>query len=189
MSLIDKLTSIKETILENFEEYEIIKDMTAQEIAKRYGYEKLLSHIRFNLVMSRTTNNEDKIETEDMAEKETVNPSILINIKRGENNTFTICEEGFGAKETYNLNVVRFMLKKYGADTSIGTIDGSEDEYLRIEMLPPKPTIEKRLEELYENKDEYLDKFKDKAAEAKQVAGNAIKKSLNNLANWANNNL
>lgn len=189
MGLIEKLNVMKETIIENFEEYAIIKDLSANEIAKRYGYEKLLSYIRFKLIMSQNQNDEDKIETEDMEENKQNNPSVLIKIRRGDNNSLTILEDGFGAKEQYDLNIVRFMLKKYGADTSIGTIEDNEDEYLQIAMLPQKKTIEERLENLYENKDTYFEAAKDKANEAKKAAGNATKKLLNNLAEWANNNL
>lgn len=188
MGLIDKLEGIKTTIIENFEEYEIIKDMSAKEIAERYGYEKLLSHIRFNLLMAKEQNGETKIETED-EEKKNTQPSILIKINRDENGYFTVWEEGFGEKEKFDLNVVKFMLKKYEMNTSIGTIEGSNDEYLKVEIIPQRPTMERRLEDLYDNKDEYIGIAKEKARQATKAAGNATKKLLNNLADWANNNL
>ena len=96
MSLINKLQGMKETIVENFEEYAIIKDMSAQEIAERYGYEKLLSYIRVNLIMSAKRDNEDCIETDDVLETPT--PTILIKISKSEDNSFTVDEDGFGAK-------------------------------------------------------------------------------------------
>ncbi len=187
MSLINKLQGMKETIVENFEEYAIIKDMSAQEIAERYGYEKLLSYIRVNLIMSAKRDNEDCIETDDVLETPT--PSILIKISKSEDNSFTVDEDGFGAKEAYDLNIIRFMIKKYGASTSVGSLEGMDGEYLKIEMIPQKTTIEKRLENLYENKDEYFELAKGKADMVKKAAGNATKKLLNNLADWANNNL
>lgn len=48
MGIIDKIKAVKETVVESFDEYSIIKDMSANEIAKRYGYEKLLSCIQKN---------------------------------------------------------------------------------------------------------------------------------------------
>ena len=81
------------------------------------------------------------------------------------------------------------MIKKYGASTSVGSLEGMDGEYLKIEMIPQKTKIEKRLENLYENKDEYFELAKGKADMVKKAAGNATKKLLNNLADWANNNL
>ncbi|MDE6292874.1 MAG: hypothetical protein K2L98_04250, partial [Bacilli bacterium] len=93
----------------------------------------------------------------------------------------------FGEKEEYDINIVKFMLKKYNADTSIGHIN--DEEYLCIKMVPEKKDFGGLLEEFYENRSAYINYVKGIAGEAKTAAKNATKKTLNKWADWANKNL
>lgn len=186
MGIIDKVKAMKDVIVENAEEYAVIKDMNADQIAERYGYQKLLSYIRKELLLSR----EQQVIIVDGDEETVVEPDpvlIRFNYAKNDNKKIVILEEGFGEKETYNLDIIKFMLKKYNAEVNVGTIE--EDAGLIIRMLPKKAPIEDRLEDIYANRYEYLDIVKDKASNVKKAAGNVTKKTLNNLADWANKNL
>lgn len=185
MGIIDKVKAVKETVVESLDEYSIIKDMSANDVAKRYGYEKLLSCIRNKLIMSQS---EPIVIVEGEEPSEENNKPVLIKYKKAKvDNKITICEEGFGEKDEYDLGIIKFMLKKYGAETSIGKID--DDDYLQIKMMPKKSSLEERAEELYENRAEYIETIKDKANQAKTTAKDTTKRLINNLADWANNNL
>lgn len=182
MGLAKKLRTIKETIVEDCKEYATIKDMSAKEIAKRYGYSWFLSYVRTNLIF----NQEAKNVNENGEEKED-NNSILLKINRDKNGMIIICHEEFGEKETFNLDILKFMLKKDNIDITIELKD--DEEFIKIELAPQKATLEDKLEEIYDNGEEYLDALKDKAKSAKEAAGNATKKLLNTLADWANDKL
>ena len=190
MGLTEKLKGMKDTIVENFKEYEIIKDMDAKEIANRYGYEKLLTHIMRNIFLSKAEEN-SAIDEKTLEEVEINegNPSFLIHIKRNTDDSVMICEEGFGEKERYDLNIIKTLIKKSGGEATLGMIEGTNDEYIRVEILPPKPSMEERLEEFYDARSEYIDYVKEKAGEAKKAAGSFAKKALNMAADWANKNL
>ena len=188
MKLIEKLTSIKDTIVESYEEYSTIKDMTASEIAQRYGYTNLLSYVRKELW--EKVNEPIIIVDEEVDENEnSTDDAVLLKFSRvkNEDNKIIIHAEGFGEKQSFDLAIVKLMLKKYNADVSIGQIEG--EDYLCIKMVPPKPSMEKQLEEFNQAKDEYISYVKGKAGEAKKAAGSFAKKKLNDLADWANKNL
>lgn len=186
MGIIDKVKAMKDVIVENAEEYATIKDMSAEAIAERYGYQRLLSYVRKQLLLSR----EKEIIVVEGDEETTIEPDpVLIKFAYAKNDPkkIVILEEGFGEKETYNLDILKFMIKKYNADVTIENKD--EDVYLSIQMVPKKKPIEERLEDIYDNRGEYIEIAKEKAQDAKRMAGNATKKVLNNLADWANKNL
>ncbi len=186
MGLFEKLTAMKETIIESAEEYAILKDMKATEIAERYGYEKLLTYVRRNIMEAKAEQIEI-VEGDEESELDTKPVLIKINKCKDEDNKITIAAEGFGEKEVYDLNIIKIMLKKYGIEASIGQI--TDEDYLRLSMIPSKPSLNERIGEIYENREEYLDIALEKAVDAKKAVGNATKKVLNNLADWANDNL
>lgn len=190
MKIIDKVTSIKDTIIENYAEYNIIKDMSASEIARRYGYNKFLAYVRKRLWESKPEAMEiaDKEQEESLEENLEEEP-ILIKFSRvkDDNNKIILHEEGFGEKEFYDINIVKFMLKKYNADTSVGQING--EEYLSIRMIPEKKDFGSLVEEFYENRSAYIDYVKEITNQATTAAKNATKKTLNKMADWANKNL
>lgn len=190
MKIIDKFTSIKDTLIESYAEYNIIKDMSASEIANRYGYSKFLAYVRKKLWESKSEPIEivDKDQEESLDENLEDEP-ILIKFSRvrDDDNKIIIHEEGFGEKEEYDINIIKFMLKKYNADTSIGQING--EEHLCIKMIPEKKDFGGLLEEFYENRSAYIDYVKGITNQAKTAAKNATKKTLNKMAAWANENL
>lgn len=156
--------------------------MSASEIARRYGYNKFLSYIRKNLIFNRENDLEVKEANADVEEKAD-NHSILLKINRDKNGKIIICHEEFGEKETFDLNILKFMLKKDNIEATTGYVN--DEEYLGLELMPQKLSFDDKLEEIYDNREEYLEALIEKANAAKKHT----KILLNQAADWANKNL
>lgn len=196
MGIKDKLIKIKDTVVECAQEVKDTKDLSAEDYAKYYG----ASYINFlNIIKKELFIKTSLLEKESDVESQITTELQIQNIK---DNKITFVHDSLGQKETFDLSIIKTMLYKarfayfindentiltISVDNSIRLSDqykkflDQKDEYIE--------TFKNNVKDMIDNKETYIEAAKDAIEATKEKGKKQLKKTLNDVANWANNNL
>lgn len=189
MGLKEKLLSVKNTVTESVEEFAEVSELSAEEYAKYYGasYTNFLNYIKKQKFNQMTEDyNEGKAETIDEVELTITLPIVSIREKE-----IIFADEEFGAKEKFNLTILKNLLYKARISYEI-----SEDLSQMILTQDKTERIGDRIDRLAESKDAYIAKAKEmlntgneKAKEmvnaSSEYAKSKTKKLIQDVYDWS----
>lgn len=182
MKLKDRLISMRDAVTESIEEFAETSELSAEEYAKYYGasYTNFLDYIKKQQFKKMTEEyNEGRAQSIDDVELMIVLPIVSYKDKE-----IIFADEAFGAKEVFNVTILKNLLYKARISCEI-----NEDS---TSMTLTKDTTERisdRVDKLVEDKDAYIAKAKEMVNVGNEIARNKTKELLKKASDWANNNL
>ena len=182
MKLRDKLTALKESVTESVEEFAETSELSAEDYAKYYGasYTNLLNYIK-KQKFTKMTNDYNENIAETMEDFEF---SMTLNIASIKDKDIIFADEVFGAKEIFNMTILKNLLYKarisFEISEDLSTMTLTDDKTERLSD---------QLEKLNESKDAYIGKAKEMVNEGNKLARNKAKELLKKASEWADTNL
>lgn len=184
MKLLKKLQNAKDIIQSEASEYNETKDLTAEEYASRYGYEKIYKYILRKVFEQYSQNEEIEL------------PIIQIPYIVNKDKSITFQEPEFGAREKYDFTIIKRLFAKaemnvYSTESDNGLVMNFE-EAKPLNIPNPEDVLDNvssHLHNVAENKDVYLAQAGALVKMAGKTVGSVTKKTLRNLADAAEKHL
>lgn len=182
MGLKEKLMSVKDSVTESIEEFAETAELNAEDYAKYYGasYTNFLDYIRKQHFKKMT----DKFNEEGTTSIDEEELTITLSIVSFKDKEIVFADEAFGAKEKFNITILKNLLYKARIAFEI-----SEDLSTMTLTKDTTERISDHVDKLVNEKDAYITKAKEIVNTGNILARNKTKEFLNGLSDWANKNL
>lgn len=199
MKITEKLKEIKNTVVSEVAEYKETVNLTAEEYANRYGYQKIMKAVIKRAFLNQSETNSENQENEEIKNNQ-VNVMFAIK-KTSDNSIIIIGDSEFGEKEEFKIDVLKKLFEKMDLrmtfDSENNDLTQKEEteknenvtEYMILSSIPETKSLEDQIKDVYDHKEEYFSKAACVVGKGVDKAKDTTKVTLRKLADWADKNL